>query len=209
MKTHKDRQATLVFLCGLALFVLACSLTSPSGTATPTATLTSTPTLVRAVDATKTSTPTVTILDSTATSPPEGHCQGLSGTVEIQILVGPAAATGMEPMSVGEIPFAVSAQDQSIDGNTHLAYANTTPYDWGSYAVNLDLDASLTGKCADNLLNMSVELSGDQNVIVVYDQITQTYPWNGSASVDASFPLEEGATAQGGGWLMVLHLDEN
>jgi len=32
------------------------------------------------------------------------------------------------------------------------------------------------------------------------------YPWSGAHTLNLSFPQQEGATAQGEGWVVVLHI---
>jgi hypothetical protein len=163
------------------------------------------------VEKTKTVTPVALgLLTPEATSTPN-RCKGVSGELEIEILVGPAAAVGLPPLSIGTIPFTVSSQDPyTMQGKTHLSYKKTMNYDWGTYTVTLEMDASLTGECVvakgGNSLNMAVTLSGEQNIVVVYKLVPQTYPWKGTATVNVSFPIQDGATAQGEGWIFILHL---
>jgi hypothetical protein len=138
-------------------------------------------------------------------------CKGFSGELEIEILVGPAAAVGLEPLSIGNIPFTIASQKPyTIQGKTHLSYNKTMNYDWGTYTVILEMDADLAGECvlaeAGNSLNMAVTLSGDQNVVVVYKLVPETFPWKGTATVNPSFPIQDGATAKGEGWIFILHL---
>ncbi|HVP22266.1 MAG TPA: hypothetical protein VMS73_10445 [Anaerolineaceae bacterium] len=134
--------------------------------------------------------------------------------LEMQILVGPAAAVGGEPYSVGKIPFTVSDQDPyTMQGKTHLSYNTTLDYSWGTYTVTLEMDADLTGQCVvgegGNSLNMEVKLSGEQNLVVVVHLKQTTYPWKGSSTLQLTFPIQEGATAKGEGWIFVLHINES
>jgi hypothetical protein len=171
------------------------------------------PTATTASDVQKTTTVTPTSLglltpEFTLTPNP---CQGLSGEIEIEILVGPAEAVGLEPLSIGKIPFTIANQKPyTIQGKTHLSYNKTMNYDWGTYTVILEMDADLAGECvlaeAGNSLNLAVTLSGNQNVVVVYKLVPETFPWTGTATVNTSFPIQDNATAKGEGWIFVLHL---
>jgi hypothetical protein len=187
------------------LFCSAFTISIIAGCASPSATT------APSVEKTKTVTPVdLAPLTPDLTLTPN-RCEGVSGELEIEILVGPAAAVGLPPLSIGTIPFTVSNQDPyAMQGKTHLSYNKTMNYDWGTYTVNLEMDATLTGECVvaegGNSLSMAVTLSGEQNVVVVYQSVTQTYPWNGTATVNSSFPIQDGATAQGEGWIFILHL---
>jgi hypothetical protein len=163
---------------------------------------------------TKTSTPIVSGVSTPEITVTPNLCAGVDGSLEIQILVGPAEAVGMEPFSIGEIPFSITSQDPSwIQGNTHLSYDHMMTYSWGTYTVTLEMDANLTGECVvtegDNSLHMTIDLSGNQEVVVVYNQTTHTYPWNGTATINQSFPIQDGAITQGEGWIFILHLNSS
>ena len=216
MKSRSRRIIVLIFLaCYLMAMVVCGSGPNPAnGKATETPTPTSTPTrtftpiFIQPV----TITPVVSG-DSTATiTITPGPCKGVNGELEVKVLVGPAAAVGMEPLAVGSIPFSGSSQaPYTLLGSSHLSYNATQSYDWGTYTVTLEMDADLTGECVatpgDDSLNMDVTLSGTQTVVVVVNGKTQTYPWKGSPTLHLTFPMQDGATAQGEGWVFVLHLD--
>ena len=79
------------------------------------------------------------------------------------------------------------------------------------YEVTLDLRASISGEFAEGpdgpTLAMSIYMSGEQLVEVEADRFQGEYPWSGEVSLDLSFPVTDGATAQGEGWVLMLHLD--
>jgi hypothetical protein len=163
------------------------------------------------VEKTKTVTPIAPGLLTPEFTLTPNPCKGISGELEIEILVGPAAAVGLEPLSIGKIPFTVTSQEPyTIQGKTHLSYNKTMNYDWGTYTVTLEMNADLAGECVvakgSYSLNMAVTMSGEQNVVVVYKLVPQTYPWKGIATVNTSFPIQDGATANGEGWIFILHL---
>ena len=70
---------------------------------------------------------------------------------------------------------------------------------------------SVTGECAavdgSGTLNVLVEMTGQQTVVVTVEGVEYTYPWEGSPNVEASFPLAEGAEVSGEGWALILHLN--
>jgi len=143
---------------------------------------------------------------------PSSRCAGLSGTLELQILVGPAEAVGLEPVAAGEIPFNVVSDEVPylVEGTNAISYENVLEAVWGTYSVTFDMDVNLRGECTGSQggeqLDMVADMSGNQNVVVVSEGFSGEYPWSGTHSLELSFPLEEGATAQGEGWAFVLHL---
>jgi hypothetical protein len=149
-----------------------------------------------------------------ATSSPSvaSRCQGLGGTLEVQVLVGPADAVGLEPVAVGEVPFMVTTQQApySVEGQAPIAYEATLEEEWGTYAVNMDLEMAVSGECkgeaGSELLDLVLDMSGEQLVVVDAEGFHGEYPWSGAHTLNLSFPLQEGATAQGEGWVVVLHL---
>ncbi|MGD8518912.1 MAG: hypothetical protein PVG54_18245 [Anaerolineae bacterium] len=161
---------------------------------------------------TDTPTPVVVAPGPTTPVPETSRCAGLAGSIEVQILVGPAEVAGLEPVAVGSVPFAV-ASDQApyaVQGSTPIAYADVLVQEWGTYAVTMDVQATISGECSGvsgaETLDLTVEIAGEQLVEVDAGSFHGEYPWNGSASVPAIFPLQEGATAEGEGWSLVLHL---
>ena len=139
------------------------------------------------------------------------QCKVLSGTLELQLLVGPAEAVGLEPFTVGEIPFAVVNAEEPyiIDGANLISYENILEEEWGTYTVSFNMDVMLDGLCtgiegAEHLL-VDVSMNGDQMVEVEAEGFHGEYPWSGINEIELNLPLQEGATAQGEGWQFVLH----
>lgn len=139
-------------------------------------------------------------------------CAGLAGDLEVMILVGPADAVGLEPHTVGSIPFAVTTGEAPylIQGGGGLSYADILVEEWGTYEVTMKLDFVITGNCDDDIaggaLNMMVEGTGSQLVVVIAEDFHGEYPWEGTVPFDFNFPLEEGASFEGEGYAFVLHL---
>lgn len=191
----------IVLILILALSVTGCGSSQPAPTviapgpekATPT------PTLVAAQ-------PHVTPTIYTS------ECAGLVAELEVQVLVGPAEAVGLEPFSIGYIPFAVTVDQEPylLQGGGQLEYAEILIEEWGSYEVNLVMDATITGECVDTggagELHMVVEMSGMQTVVVTADNFYGEYPWSGTTPFDLIFPLVEGASMEGEGWAFTLHM---
>jgi hypothetical protein len=147
-------------------------------------------------------------------SPVTSRCDGLSGELEMQILVGPADAVGLEPLSVGDIPFAVVPHEGAylVQGGGGISYQATLEEDWGTYSVSFDMETTLSGVCVgkpgSEELKITVEPSGEQIVEVRAQGFQGDYPWTGTPTLDLSFPLEDGATLAGEGWAFVLHLSK-
>jgi hypothetical protein len=162
------------------------------------------------------STPTPTAIGQISVTPPSDidNCEGLGGTLEMQVLVGPAEAVGLEPVAVGSIPFSVISQEglNLLQGGGSILYQDVLEQAWGTYTVDLDLETVMSGLCESNqesgILDMNINVSGEQNVEVIAQGFQGEYPWSGSHDIDLSFPLVEGATAEGEGWIFVLHLNE-
>ena len=167
-----------------------------------------------AATATPTPTPTAGPMMSPPTPAPSvtSRCQGLSGTLEVKVLVGPAEAVGLEPVAVGEVPFAVTTEQPPylVQGQAPISYEAVLEEEWGTYTVNMDLDMAVSGDCSgedgSERLDLLLEMSGEQMVEVQAEGFHGKYPWSGTQARDLSFPLEEGATAEGEGWVVVLHL---
>lgn len=196
----------LLLVSVMICFLMACSPPSnPNQTATlparlPTLTLTPTPT--GQLGENEVSTP----------SPEPGRCAGLKGELEVQILVGPAEAVGLEPVAVGSLPFSTepAGDTYQVQGGGAITYQQTLEEDWGTYSVSLDMEGSLAGECtgapANEELIVSVEMSGEQLVEVRAPGLQGDYPWSGTHVLDLNFPLQEGARAEGDGWVFILHL---
>jgi len=168
--------------------------------------------------ATATPTPTPTPTAEPVVMPPTpvpeaaSRCQGLSGALEVQVLVGPAEAVGLEPVAVGDVPFAVTTEQAPylVTGQAPITYEAVLEEEWGTYTVSMDLDMTVSGDCmgqdGNEQLDLVLEMTGEQFVEVQAEGFHGEYPWSGTQTRDLSFPLEEGATAQGEGWVVVLHL---
>jgi hypothetical protein len=57
------------------------------------------------------------------------------------------------------------------------------------------------------VLNLALTVSGEQMVEVRAEGFSGDYPWSGTHEFSLSFPAEEGASAEGEGWVFVLHLN--
>jgi hypothetical protein len=145
-------------------------------------------------------------------APAASRCQGLAGQLEVQVLVGPAEAVGLEPVAVGNVPFAVTSSEPPylVTGQGPISYEASLSQEWGSYSVTMDLATAVQGECVGEAggerLEMVLEMSGEQLVVVNVGGQEWQYPWAGTQTRELAFPLEEGATAQGEGWAVVLHL---
>lgn len=209
----------ILMLAATVLLLAACSGAGPSSPTTPTGTLfPPTPTAaVVPAEATATPSPTPTIpaqgAPAATPEPPESPCAGLSGQIEVHVLVGPADAVGLEPVAVGLVPLAVVADEEPflIQGAGDISYADILVAEWGTYEVTLDMNTTVGGECvatADSaMLELVVTMKGQQMVKVESEHFQGEYPWSGDVPLDVTFPLVEGATAQGEGWLLVLHLN--
>lgn len=65
---------------------------------------------------------------------------------------GPAEAVGLEPFVIGYIPFYVVTVEEpyAVEGSGPLEYDEILVEEWGSYEVELFLNATITGECLDN-----------------------------------------------------------
>jgi len=174
---------------------------APSEPEQPTATPTATPT------------PTPGAAPAVPTTPSESsRCAGLAGQLEIQVLVGPAEAVGLEPVAVGNVPFTVTTSDPPylVEGQGPISYEATLAQQWGTYTVTMDMETAVQGECSgepgSEQLTLVLEMTGEQLVVVEAEGFQGEYPWEGTQTRDLAFPLEEGATAEGEGWAVVLHL---
>lgn len=147
-------------------------------------------------------------------SPGASRCEGLSGVLEMQVLVGPADAVGLPPVSMGEIPFSIMSEGGAylVEGGTFITYEETLTEAWGTYSVSFNMEARLDGECVGDpgseKLDITVDVSGEQMVEVRAEGFQGDYPWSGSHTLDLIIPLEDGATAQGEGWTFILHLSK-
>jgi hypothetical protein len=191
----------IFIVLGIMISVLACSvLSGSSDSTTPTLEPTPTPTSLIGVE-------------SVTPTPVTNVCEGLSGTLEMQVLVGPADAVGLEPVAVGDIPFSVISENGVclVQGGGGITYEDVLEKEWGTYTVKFDMDTDVQGSCESDdqtgTLDVTVVASGEQMVEVRAEGFQGDYPWSGSHTLDLSFPIEEGASASGEGWAFVLHLN--
>jgi len=231
MNTRRCRFWPLFLMICLAATLVACERFSPTPapaatTHAPTAMPADTPTeepptptatsepeepTAVAATATPTSTPTVEAGGAGGATPSDSRCAGLAGELEIQVLVGPAEAVGMEPVAVGRVPFAATAEPPYVvQGQGPISYDDVLGAAWGTYAVTMDLDFVVEGECSGQeggeQLDLLLEMTGEQLVVVDAESFQGEYPWSGTQTLDLTFPLEDGATAEGEGWVVVLHL---
>lgn len=163
---------------------------------------------------TPTPTPTTILMEITTPTPVADRCDGLSGELELQVLVGPSEAVGLEPIAVGNIPFTVSSDGEGnlVEGGGPVSYQDVLEEEWGTYSVEMDLEAVISGVCvgegSSGELDLVIEMSGEQMVEVRAKGFQGDYPWAGSHELNLNFPIEEGASAQGEGWAVILHLNE-
>lgn len=142
------------------------------------------------------------------------QCEGLTAQLEVFVMAGPGAAVGLEPFAIGKFPLSVSNQDESyiVSGGGPASYYDILTRDWGTYEVLMELDIEITGTCNPasdpNNLDLTVTMSGSQNVIVEAEGLSGEYPWEGSANVSSVLPISEGATASGEGWKLILHPEQ-
>jgi hypothetical protein len=197
-------------LLTLILFTLACGFGSPSSPQ-PSAVFTETP----ASQSHPTPTPTPTSVPpmvSPTIETPTSRCAGLSGEIEVSILVGPSDAVGLEPVAVGNVPFSVVSDHPpyTLQGGGPITYADMLVEEWGTYDVSMDLQTTINGEClsteSGDSLHILLTMTGDQLVTVKSQGFTGEYPWSGESTQDVTFPLQDGASAQGEGWSMVLKL---
>ena len=228
---HRERWPELLVVVLLAFFLAACgapptadvkeaTATPDAGLgeppANPTPTLTPTPTKVATEEPLPTDSPTptptpVVAVQITPTAPASG-CDGLNGMLELQVLVGPADAAGMEPFAVGSVPFSVVASQPPylIQGGGPISYDDVATFDWGTYSVSLYMDTTISGECTGSggseALDLVLEATGEQMLIVDASGFHGEYPWEGTNSFSLTFPLMDGALVEGEGYVFVLRL---
>lgn len=160
---------------------------------------------------TPTPTEVIQVAPPTQTETPS-ICEGLLGELEIQILVGPAEVVGLEPHSVGFIPFSVTTDEPPflIQGGGNFDYGDILVEEWGTYEVTMSMSGTVNGTCiadeAGGELALSLELTGSQLVVVSAEGFSGEYPWEGTQSFDLVFPIEEGASMDGEGYVIILHM---
>jgi len=201
MFDHKRKKDFWAILILMSMTTFACSIFSGLGNndvvrATPTPTDSGGP--IGVIE------PTIVVNDP---------CKGLMGTLELQLLIGPSEAVGLEPYTFATIPFTVTVEedDYLIEGGGPIDYyENILEAEWGSFSVIFDGEIITTGVCDpenSGQLNFELEMIGEQIVEVVVDGSTTTFPWSGTPSINVSFPIENGAEKSGEGWILVLRIN--
>lgn len=197
MTGNRNRSSFGAIIFLIVLVTLSSCSSAPAASEDPTVT----PTPTKAMQVVP---PTIT--------PTPSKCAGLAGELEVMVLVGPAEVVGLEPHSVGNIPFAVVTDEAPylIQGGGGLEYADILTKEWGTYEVTMNLDFVITGDCdADGNsgeLALAVEITGSQMVEVIAEGFQGKYPWEGTHPFDFTFPLEEGSSFAGEGYTFILHL---
>lgn len=189
----------------------------PSATPTPTSTVTppwDTPVPTATSGAagggnagapTVTPPPTATAAPSPTPSPTASPCEGVSGNLEVRVLVGPAAAVGLETHAVGSIPFSVSPEGPpfAVDAGGHISFHDVLSEDEIHYDVSFEADVSFDGVCeigpGGAQLLLGLVMAWDQVVEVTAEDFHEVYPADGENAADLTLPLIDGATASVGG----------
>ena len=144
----------------------------------------------------------------------QNPCEGLTGNLELQLLIGPSDAVGLAPTTAARIPFAV----ETVDGTYLVSGSGPVDYyedvyeaEWGSFSVTFEGETTIKGECIShedrNELDIQLEMTGEQIVTIIVEGTETTFPWSGTPTIDASFPLVDGAQAQGEGWQLILNLN--
>ena len=118
MKHNVNEIWKMIIILGIVFFIMGCSLSSnPSVKPTPTSTVTSG--------------------GSGPPLPGSNRCDGLSGELEMKVLVGPSDAVGLEPFGVGSIPFSVVSDGGAnvVQGGGAISYQDVLEEEWGTYTV--------------------------------------------------------------------------
>lgn len=216
----------LLAVVSLAISMVMCG-PGPSGiTPTPTPTATPTPSqespqatlIIPGGGTSPTKEPTreptveVTAIPTDEPSP----CEGLSGSIEVRILVGPAAVVGLETHAVGSVPFSVTpgGPPYGVEGGGHISFHDQLIEDEIVYDVTFEADIALDGTCEDTpgsmQLVLDLDMAWNQVVEVTAPDFHQVYPMAGDHAVIVTLPLIDGASASVGGEDMevVLRLGE-
>ncbi len=218
----------LLTMMGIIISMVACDPgngNEPVSTASPTPTLTPTVTISAegSINISEedpdvpTATPTSPPMDAATTTPTAtpSPCEGLTGELEVRILVGPADAVGLESYSAGSVPFAVTTggPPYGVAGGGNITYHETLVEDEINYDVTFDATIVLDGSCDDTPGSVELALDLDtawtQQVEVTARDFHGVYPTAGDNAVMITLPLIEGATASiGEGAEIVLHLNQ-
>ena len=100
-----------------------------------------------------------------------------------------------------------------MEGGGQLeSYSDVLSAEWGTYTVTFEGDTIVNGACVSTdgsaVLNLVVEMTGEQNVEITIEDTQMNYPWSGTTQIDARLPIQEGAQQEGEGWILILHLDQ-
>jgi hypothetical protein len=138
-------------------------------------------------------------------------CAGLQGALIAKVLIGPAAAVGLEPIDIATIDFTVSPVEPYVV--TGQGQSSSPPQvlteEWGTYTVSFDMNFTVTGTCideGDGLLLLEIDMSGTQLVEVEAEGFHGEYPWSGDHTLKLEFPLESGYSHSSEGWEITLIL---
>jgi cytoskeletal protein RodZ len=160
-----------------------------------------------------TATPTATSTASPTATP--SPCEGLNGELEVRILVGPAAAVGLETHGVGSVPFSVTSggAPYGVEGGGNISYHEILVEDEINYDVTFDTTIAVDGTCEDTpgsmQLALDLDMDWNQVVEVTARDFHEVYPVAGNNAVIVTLPLIDGATASvGEGAEVVLHLNQ-
>jgi hypothetical protein len=217
MRAWVDRPIIPFLSACLLITLLACSPEPPDST--PPQDVESQPAVTPTAAPEEESDPMATPTNTPAPSPPPERkatlpapefCQGVAGELEVQVVVGPAEAVGLEPVAVGSVPFSVSggAPPNLVSGGGNITYLEVLEEEWGTYVVNLDMSLVLSGDCVEmeglEQLNLSLTMTGEQNVEVTAEGFHGEYPWSGTQQMDFVLPVVDGASYEGEGFAFVL-----
>jgi hypothetical protein len=223
MVRRGNRVWPLLAIVGLVVSMVMCGPGGGEATSTLTPTLTATLYPPGATDSPGgpgpsggTATPTVesivgpTVEPTAETSP----CEGLSASLEVKVLVGPAAAVGLETHGVGSVPLSVTSggPPYGVEGGGHISYHEVLTEDEIEYDVTFEADVVFDGTCEDTpgstQLVLDLDMAWNQVVEVTAPDFHQVYPVAGDNTAIVTLPLIDGATASVGGEGMevVLHL---
>jgi len=121
----------------------------------------------------------------------------------------------LEPTTAARIPFIVKplGGNDIVSGNGPVEYyEDIYEAEWGSFSVTFEGETAISGECLSlddqNELNIQVNMADKQTITIIVEGTETTFPWSGTPTIEASFPLVDGAQAQGEGWQLILHLDQ-
>jgi hypothetical protein len=135
----------------------------------------------------------------------------LDGQLIVEVLVGPAEAVGLEPIEIAIVDFSVSSDEPYV---VQGSGASSSPpqvlsEEWGSFTVSFDMNFAVSGTCSEEgggMLQLELDMEGEQLVVVEADGFHGEYPWSGSHNFALNFPLQDGITHSGEGWNITLIL---